>query len=836
MYQSPKIELMKQILNVGLVLLLGLINTTELFAQTYFTAQFTAAQETGIATQEAVGTAALKLTGSTLDYTITIDNTSGSITGAHFHNGKVGMDGGVVHNITSSFTDRSATGSWDVPESLLQDLLLGNLYLNIHTTAFPSGETRGQVIVSSGTAFTADLTPNQETGTVTSSGSGTAVLTLTDAGLIYRITVDGLTGGVSGAHFHLGAIGLDGGVVHNITSQFDGNTAFGVWMLNEDVVMNLLLGNLYLNIHTASFPTGEIRGQVELASGWAFRASLDAEQENAGVVSNARGTASLTYTPEGLIYRIVVDGLSGPITGAHFHNAPAGTNGSVVSNIGSSFDGNTAEGVWHLNSTELLEGLLTNQLYINIHTAQYPSGEIRGQVLASDATAFQAWLTPAQEQNNVISDARGVAWLWLKDGQLNYQLTSTGIATGIQGAHIHLGGIGTNGGVVFGLTSDFNGSSANGTLTLTEVQQRDLMTGQYYINLHSTAYAGGEIRGQIQRASGTVLQTSITPEQETAAVMSSASGTGYAHITNEGLSYRFTHTGLTADRSAAHLHAAPMGVDGSVVLNIGSDFTMNTALGAWFAPDARMLTGGRVYVNIHTAAFPGGEIRGQLLLGDGLGFIATLNGGQEVPAVMSPGRGVSSATLTHAGLAWNLTHTNMTSLPSAGHFHIGEAGTNGGVLAAITSDMTMTTGYGLWAISPTQIPLLVEEQVYINLHTALHPGGEIRGQLTRNTTIPTSTSIDNNDSDRPITLRLNQNYPNPFNPSTAITYDVQQSGMIRLSVYDMLGREVAVLVNGVQPAGAHNVNFNASAMASGLYVYRLTSGSQSIARTMLLVK
>lgn len=825
---------MKHIYNVGFIFLLALVSTTKLFAQTYFTAQFTAAQETGTVSQEAVGTAALKLTGSSLEYTITVDNLSGPITGAHFHNGKLGMDGGVVHNITSSFTSRSATGTWAVPESLLTDLLLGNLYLNIHTSAFPAGETRGQVTVSSGTAFTADLSPDQETGTVTSSGSGTAVLTLTDAGLIYRITVDGLSGSVTGAHFHLAAMGVDGGVEHAITAVFDGNTASGVWMLNETNMMDLLLDNLYLNIHTASFPTGEIRGQVELASGWAFSASLDAAQENAGVVSNARGTATLTYTPHGLVYRIVVDGLSGPITGAHFHNAPAGTNGGVVSNIGSSFTDNVAMGVWNLPTTELLEELLADNLYINIHTAQNPSGEIRGQILVSDATSFRAWLTPAQEQNNVTSNARGAAWLSLKGGQLTYQLTSTGIATGIQGAHIHIGGIGVNGGVVFGLTSDFNGSSANGTLTLTEAQQRDLMTGRYYINLHSTTYPGGEIRGQIQQASGTVFQTSITATQETGTVASNASGTGYAHLTTEGLTYRFTHTGLTTARSAAHLHSAGVGVDGGVILNISSDFTMNTASGAWFAPNARMLTGGLVYVNIHTSTFPGGEIRGQLFLGDGIGFIATLTGDQEVPAVMTQGRGVSSATLTHAGLAWTLTHTNMTSIPSAGHFHGAAAGMNGGILAAITSDLTMTTGYGLWAISPMQIPFLVAEQVYLNLHTAQHPSGEIRGQLTRNTTI--TTSIDTNDSDRSTSLRLNQNYPNPFNPSTAITYDVQQSGMIRLTVYDVLGREVAVLVNGVQPAGSHIVTFDASSMASGMYVYRLTSGSQSITRTMLLVK
>lgn len=825
---------MKQILNTGLGLILALIGSTALFAQTYLTAQYSADQETGTVSQTAVGTAALKLTGTSLEYTITIDNLSGPITGAHFHNGALGVDGGVVHNITSGFNNRATKGVWTVPESLIDDLLLGNIYLNIHTAAFPAGETRGQVILTSGTAFTADLTPDQETGTVTSTGSGTAVLTLTDAGLVYKITVDGLTGQVSGAHFHLGEMGANGGVEHNITTAFQGNTASGIWTISESRKNDLLLGRLYLNIHTASFPAGEIRGQVELASGWAFRASLDPQQENPAVTSNGRGTATLTYTPHGLVYRIAVDNLSGPITAAHFHSAPAGTNGGVVTNILASFTGNVATGVWAIPNSDVLEDLLTNQLYINIHTAANPGGEIRGQVLASDAAAFQAWLTPEQEQNNVTSNAKGVAWLWLKDGQLSYQLTATSMATGIQGAHIHQGAIGVNGGVIFGLTANFNGTTANGTLTLTEAQQRDLMTGKYYINLHSTTFPGGEIRGQIQRASGTVLQSTITAAQEPGTVASTATGTGYAHLTSEGLSYSITHTGLTANRSAAHLHAAPLGVDGSVVLNIGTDFTMNTASGAWFSPNARALTGGRLYVNIHTANYPSGEIRGQLLLTEGIGFIASLDGTQEVPAVTTDAHGVSSATLTNAGLVWTLTHTNMSSAPSAGHFHNAPVGVAGGVLTNLTSDLSMTSGYGLWTIPAAQIPLLVSEKVYLNLHTALNPSGEIRGQLTRNTSV--STSIENEDADRVTTLGLKQNYPNPFNPTTAISYDIPQSGQIRLAVYDVLGREVAVLVNGVQQAGSYSLTFDASALSSGVYVYRITSGSKSYAKTMLLVK
>jgi hypothetical protein len=83
---------------------------------------------------------------------------------------------------------------------------------------------------------------------------------------------------------------------------------------------------------------------------------------------------------------------------------------------------------------------------------------------------------------------------------------------------------------------------------------------------------------------------------------------------------------------------------------------------------------------------------------------------------------------------------------------------------------------------------------------------------------------------------LSQNYPNPFNPSTQIRFSLPSSHVTRLTVYDMLGREVAVLVNGSMPAGAHSVTFDASGLSSGTYIYRLEAGGQVLTRRMTLVK
>ncbi|HQJ47346.1 MAG TPA: T9SS type A sorting domain-containing protein, partial [Ignavibacteriaceae bacterium] len=85
-------------------------------------------------------------------------------------------------------------------------------------------------------------------------------------------------------------------------------------------------------------------------------------------------------------------------------------------------------------------------------------------------------------------------------------------------------------------------------------------------------------------------------------------------------------------------------------------------------------------------------------------------------------------------------------------------------------------------------------------------------------------------------FNLEQNYPNPFNPSTTIKYSVAERSNVNIKVYDMLGKEVASLVNTVKEAGSYEVNFNASNLASGMYVYTITAGNFTSSKKMMLMK
>jgi len=101
----------------------------------------------------------------------------------------------------------------------------------------------------------------------------------------------------------------------------------------------------------------------------------------------------------------------------------------------------------------------------------------------------------------------------------------------------------------------------------------------------------------------------------------------------------------------------------------------------------------------------------------------------------------------------------------------------------------------------------------------------------------TTTSNEELISEIPDQIRLNQNYPNPFNPSTQITYELASPANVSLDVYSITGEKIMTLVNNrFQQAGSHTVSFDASNLASGVYMYQLNTGSQVLTRKMTLIK
>ena len=185
---------------------------------------------------------------------------------------------------------------------------------------------------------------------------------------------------------------------------------------------------------------------------------------------------------------------------------------------------------------------------------------------------------------------------------------------------------------------------------------------------------------------------------------------------------------------------------------------------------------------------------------------------------------------TDHGAVWAAVNGGLTSLNVWSLAIVGKtifAGTVGGGVFASTIGGTVWTAVND-GLAPTDVFRLAASST--ELYCATRFGGIWRRPLSEMTDVEMKTNA------TPTQYVLRQNYPNPFNPSTTIKYELPKSSMVRLSVYDILGREVSVVVNERKNPGSYEVKFDGSSLASGVYFYRLQAGSFVQTRKLLLLR
>jgi hypothetical protein len=385
-----------------------------------------------------------------------------------------------------------------------------------------------------------------------------------------------------------------------------------------------------------------------------------------------------------------------------------------------------------------------------------------------------------------------------------------------------------------------------------------LIIGNMYLNFHTVNKPGGEIRGQLVLKGGTGFVASLNGNNEVPADTFKGTGTGsfILNAARNQVTYNITYIGLSTNITGGHIHAGGPGVNGPVIKPLGTagDSSEFTDTGTWKTTDLTnplttafvdsMLIGS-TYANFHTTNKAGGEIRGWLNGTTGVGFTAQINGSQEGPTDTSHGIGTGSFAITGGRdtINYSITYYGLTGNTNAGHFHIAPVGVGGPVVKTLTgatgSAVTLT---GNWtttdasqALTQAYAESLFVGKVYVNFHTAVYPGGEVRGQVLYGSDVVASVAPGG--AALPAQFHLEQNYPNPFNPATVIGFQISKASNVSLIVYNILGERVATLVEGVKAPGAYQVNFDASRLSSGVYFYRLTSDGALLAtRKMMLLK
>jgi trimeric autotransporter adhesin len=245
--------------------------------------------------------------------------------------------------------------------------------------------------------------------------------------------------------------------------------------------------------------------------------------------------------------------------------------------------------------------------------------------------AFEAQLSGAEEVPAVLTPASGRAVMVYDDesNQLYYRVTVDDI-TDITMAHIHVGLAGVNGPVVFPLFPNGGASfspdeSISGSLILDDAQASELLAGNYYVNVHTTTYPGGEIRGQLEQFIPPArFSARLSGAEEVPPVETDASGNAIFQLNNQAelnrLSYHVQISGTITTLVAAHLHTGWPGENGPVAVPLFTpgderEFAPGSPLSGEVeltAENLRDLLTGYYYVNVHSEANPGGELRGQV--------------------------------------------------------------------------------------------------------------------------------------------------------------------------------------------------------------------------------
>jgi len=467
--------------------------------------------------------------------------------------------------------------------------------------------------------FTTDLNGQQEVPDVTTDARGIATILISEdrTTMSVHAVFSGLSGPITGCHIHTGVDGVNGPVFVNFSNDVTGNRLRADIPVTANFLSKAFKNELYLNVHTALNPGGEIRGQLGLKTENLYAIVLSGANEIPPVTSTASGVGYLAHSPGNFFMRYVIEynGLSGPLTAAHFHSGAAGVAGPVVVGLSAGVT-NTLTGTLNLTSlpADFLQKLDNGTLYANIHTAANPGGEIRGQLIPLGPVAFAATLNGDQETPPVTTSANGIAI-----ASLNATLDSVSYYVGANGltptaAHFHTGLAGTAGPVLFGLQTTSMPNFYTGKTALTGAAVTNWLNGNIYANIHTAANPGGEIRGQMQPYLRRVYAFDLCGEQETPP--NALAGQGAAYITtdllNTHLEYRYIVEGLSGPATAAHIHDGAFGTAGPVYLPVFIPSPVGSGQFPITGADAVKLESGDTYLNIHTAANPGGEIRGQV--------------------------------------------------------------------------------------------------------------------------------------------------------------------------------------------------------------------------------
>lgn len=521
--------------------------------------------------------------------------------------------------------------------------------------------------------------------------------------------------GATVMHIHRAPAGVNGGVAFDLGDPASPVTATWTGMTPADIA-DLLAGDLYVNIHTAGRPAGEIRGQilertVDLVAFTADGSQVVPSNESA---STANCTADLNTAATALDLACTHT-LPSP-SAAHVHVAPFGEIGPVAFTFPSA--ASPLSGSMPLTPLQVAS-FAAKFLYLDIHAAggteESPADEIRGQIGLPPAGAGTGTIIITKSTSpaggtgfDFTDDVPGSGSFSLDDGgqqELTGVTAGTYTVTELLPAGYSLTDVSCSdadsAGNPFARTATVN-LEAGETVTCTFTNLQTPATSQLFV-FH------------------------LSGAQEVPPNASVARGGCMGQLDGGAAAFSIVCTHNVDQATTMHIHRAPVGANGPVVFDLEDPISPVEATWTGMTPgDIADLLAGNLYVNIHAAGRPAGEIRGQILPRTVDNFFFQASGDQEVPPTGSAATGQCFSDLNDGATALFVSCDHDVVNPTLIHLHSAPPGSEGpvafhfGLGAHFEDDVPM---------SPRLVADFAAGFLYVNIHTADSPEGEIRGQL-----------------------------------------------------------------------------------------------------------
>jgi len=588
-------------------------------------------------------------------------------------------------------------------------------------------------VSASAQTFVFHMRGDQEVPPNGSLASGGCMGTLNQGAATFAITCVHNVADATIMHIHRGAPGVNGAIAFDLGNPASPVSATWTGMTATDI-SDLLGGNLYVNIHTAGRPNGEIRGQIlsRTIDVVNFTATGSQVVPPNGATETATCSADLSNDAATLALSCTHN-VASPQS-AHVHEAPAGTNGPIVFTFPSAASPMNASMPM---TARLVADFEATFLYLDIHgpaaVEPNPTIEIRGQIGTPPVAPTTGTIrihkatNPSGGTNFGFTSPIAPATFALNDGQ-------TQIFSNVP--------VGT---YTFG---ENDPSTTPGSYTLADVSCSDPgSSGDPFARTATVQLQGGAtvdctFRNVLTAPTDQIFVFDLSGSQEVPPVATPHRGgcMGRFDAGSSRLTIVCTHN--VPDATVMHIHRGAVGASGAIAFDLGSP--VSPVIATWNAmtpADVADLLAGNLYVNVHTTGRPNGEIRGQILTRtvDVVNF--PMNAAQVVPPENTSTTGNCTADLDTNATALNIQCTHNMAAPDAAHVHRGDFGENGPLVYTFPSAASPFNSNV--PMTPRLVADFAGRFLYVDVHKSGGEGiaDEIRGQIGAPPAVATTGTI-----------------------------------------------------------------------------------------------